>query len=116
MRPPTGESDRHPRVREVILEDVVAWSSGVRRCRRPGTSPVSPFCSRFTLSRQLFENLKDGATVNDFLKWYPGTTREQVDAVLEHEIREMRALIVVRERIARETGQTWVPGNLPSAR
>jgi uncharacterized protein (DUF433 family) len=31
----------------------------------------------------LFENLEDGATVNDFLDWYPGVTREQVLAVLE---------------------------------
>ncbi|HTD15808.1 MAG TPA: DUF433 domain-containing protein [Chthoniobacterales bacterium] len=30
----------------------------------------------------LFENLEDGATVNDFLEWYPGVTREQVVAVL----------------------------------
>jgi uncharacterized protein (DUF433 family) len=31
----------------------------------------------------LFENLEVGATVNDFLDWYPGVTREQVLAVLE---------------------------------
>ena len=31
-----------------------------------------------------FENLKDGATVDDFLEWFPGVTREQVEAVLEH--------------------------------
>lgn len=32
----------------------------------------------------LFENLEDGATVTDFLEWFPGVTREQVEAVLEH--------------------------------
>jgi uncharacterized protein (DUF433 family) len=32
----------------------------------------------------LLENLKDGATVDDFLEWFPGVTREQVDAVLDH--------------------------------
>jgi uncharacterized protein (DUF433 family) len=32
----------------------------------------------------LFENLEDGATVEDFLEWFPGVTREQVGAVLEH--------------------------------
>jgi uncharacterized protein (DUF433 family) len=31
----------------------------------------------------LFENLEVGATVNDFLEWYPVVTREQVLAVLE---------------------------------
>ena len=34
--------------------------------------------------RALFENLEDGATVKDFLAWFPGVTPEQVDAVLEH--------------------------------
>ena len=32
--------------------------------------------------RALFENLKGGATVNEFLTWFPGVTREQVEAVL----------------------------------
>jgi uncharacterized protein (DUF433 family) len=32
----------------------------------------------------LFENLEDGATVDNFLEWFPGVTREQVEAVLEH--------------------------------
>lgn len=41
----------------------------------------------------LFENLKDGATIDDFLEWYPDTTREQVEAVINHEIREMQAPI-----------------------
>ena len=34
--------------------------------------------------RALFENLKGGASVVEFLEWFPGVTREQVDAVLEH--------------------------------
>ena len=33
--------------------------------------------------RALFENIEDGATVNDFLAWFPGVSREQVEAVLE---------------------------------
>ena len=33
--------------------------------------------------RSLFENLEDGATVDDFLKWFPGVSRDQVVAVLE---------------------------------
>ena len=32
----------------------------------------------------LFENVEDGATVDQFLEWFPGVTREQVEAVLEH--------------------------------
>jgi uncharacterized protein (DUF433 family) len=30
----------------------------------------------------LFENLEDGASIEDFLSWFPGVTREQVEAVL----------------------------------
>ena len=46
----------------------------------------------------LFENLKHGATVDQFLEWYPGTTREQVEAVVDHQIREMESPIVRRNR------------------
>jgi len=30
----------------------------------------------------LFENLQAGATVDEFLEWYPGSDRKQIDAVL----------------------------------
>jgi len=33
--------------------------------------------------RALFENLRDGASIDDFLAWFPGVRREQVDAVLK---------------------------------
>lgn len=32
--------------------------------------------------KALFENLEDGATVDDFLAWFPGVRRDQVVAVL----------------------------------
>lgn len=34
----------------------------------------------------LFENLEAGASVDDFLSWFPGVTKEQVECVLEHTI------------------------------
>ena len=34
--------------------------------------------------RALFENLEAGATVDQFLEWFPGITRDQVGSVLEH--------------------------------
>lgn len=34
--------------------------------------------------RALFENLQGGACVEDFLQWFPGVTRDQVNAVLQH--------------------------------
>lgn len=33
----------------------------------------------------LFENLRDGATIEEFLAWFPGVARAHVYAVLEHE-------------------------------
>ena len=33
----------------------------------------------------LFENVKDGASVREFLEWFPGVTRAQVESVLDHE-------------------------------
>ena len=39
--------------------------------------------------RALFENLEGGATVNEFLEWFPGVSRQQVEAVLEHAERSL---------------------------
>jgi uncharacterized protein (DUF433 family) len=39
--------------------------------------------------RALFENLGDGATVRDFVEWFPGVTAEQVGAVLEYASRSL---------------------------
>jgi uncharacterized protein (DUF433 family) len=35
----------------------------------------------------LFENLREGATVEQFLEWFPGVQRSQVKSVLEYEAR-----------------------------
>ncbi|MCI0350592.1 MAG: DUF433 domain-containing protein [Acidobacteriales bacterium] len=41
--------------------------------------------------RALFENLEEGATVDEFLQWFPGVTKEQVLAVLAHAERSLAA-------------------------
>jgi len=33
--------------------------------------------------KALFENLEDGATIDQFVEWFPGVQRDQVLAVLE---------------------------------
>jgi uncharacterized protein (DUF433 family) len=33
--------------------------------------------------KALFENLEDGATIDQFLEWFPGVARRQVEAVLD---------------------------------
>ena len=41
----------------------------------------------------LFENLEDGASVQDFVQWFPGVSLEQVRAVLEHAARSSAAVV-----------------------
>ena len=38
----------------------------------------------------LFENLRDGATIDQFLDWFPGVERWQVESVLDHEILDLK--------------------------
>lgn len=33
-----------------------------------------------------FENLKDGASVDQFIEWFPGVQRTQVEALLDYEL------------------------------
>ena len=41
------------------------------------------FCGTRVPLSALFENLKDGASIAEFLDWFPGVKRSQVEAVLE---------------------------------
>jgi len=34
----------------------------------------------------LYENLRDGATVDQFLEWFPGVSRTDVESVLNYEV------------------------------
>ena len=37
----------------------------------------------------LFENLKDGASIEQFLEWFPGVEGWKVEAVLAHEMKAL---------------------------
>ncbi|HTO03510.1 MAG TPA: DUF433 domain-containing protein [Opitutus sp.] len=39
----------------------------------------------------LFQNLEDGSRVDDYLRWFPGVSRDQVEAVLEYAARSVAA-------------------------
>ena len=39
--------------------------------------------------KTLFENIEGGATVQEFLEWFPGVTHEQVESVLEYAQRSL---------------------------
>jgi uncharacterized protein (DUF433 family) len=41
--------------------------------------------------KALFENIEGGATVEEFLEWFPGVTRAQVVDVLEYAQRSLEA-------------------------
>jgi uncharacterized protein (DUF433 family) len=38
----------------------------------------------------LFENLEGGASIDDFLSWFPGVTKEQAEAVLKYTIQSLK--------------------------
>ncbi|MDP3737069.1 MAG: DUF433 domain-containing protein [Hyphomonadaceae bacterium] len=39
--------------------------------------------------KALFENLEGGATIDEFLEWFPGVERGDAEAVLEHAQRSL---------------------------
>jgi uncharacterized protein (DUF433 family) len=51
------------------------------------------FCGTRVSVETLFENLKDGASIDEFLDWFPGVTRAQVEALLDHEMMVLASLI-----------------------
>ena len=42
----------------------------------------------------LFENLASGATVEQFLEWFPGVEERQVGEVLEYEAKTLKASVL----------------------
>ena len=70
---------------QATMTPMLDWSQCSAVERVPGkVSGVWVFQRTRVPVRALFENLECGATVNEFLKWFPGVTHEQVVAVLEH--------------------------------
>lgn len=66
------------------LRLMMDWSQCPAVERQPGkVSGAWVFKGTRVPVRALFENLQGGARVEDFLEWFPGVTRDQVDAVLK---------------------------------
>ncbi len=66
------------------------WSKCRAVERSPGkVSGAWVFKGTRVPAKALFENLEGGARVADFLDWFPGVSREQVEAVLEHTERSL---------------------------
>ena len=61
------------------------WSQCAAVERTPGkVSGAWVFRGTRVPVKALFENLEDGARVDDFLEWFPGVERGQAEAVLRH--------------------------------
>ena len=67
------------------------WSTCLAVERDPAkVSGAWVFCGTRVPVAALFENLEAGARIDDFLEWFPGVTKEQVEAVLEHAQNSLR--------------------------
>jgi len=61
------------------------WSSCPEVERVPGkVSGAWVFRGTRVPVSALFQNLEGGATIDEFMEWFPGVTRQQVEGVLEH--------------------------------
>ena len=59
--------------------------------RRPGKlSGAWTFVGTRVPVAALFENLENGATVEQFLAWFPGVKEWQVKTVLQHQVQALR--------------------------
>ncbi|MDN5862534.1 MAG: DUF433 domain-containing protein [Salinisphaera sp.] len=66
------------------------WSScPAVECHPDKASGVWVFRGTRVPVSTLFENLEDGAQINDFVAWFPGVTATQVRKVLEHAARTL---------------------------
>ncbi len=73
-----------------MVRPMLDWSQCPAVERVPGkVSGAWVFKGTRVPVRALFENLEAGARVDEFLQWFPGVTRSQVEAVLEHAERSL---------------------------
>ena len=67
------------------------WTTCPAVERKPGTvSGAWVFAGTRVPLFALYKDLAAGATVGDFVEWFPGVNEQQVRAALEHEARALR--------------------------
>jgi uncharacterized protein (DUF433 family) len=80
----------HPEVHHFM--HMIDWSECPAVERIPGkVSGAWLFKGTRVPVKALFENIEGGATVEEFLEWFPGVTRAQVVDVLEYAQRSLEA-------------------------
>ena len=68
---------------------MIDWSECPTVERSPDTlSGAWRFKNTRVPVKTLFENLESGATIDQFLEWFPGVTKQQALAVLETAARD----------------------------
>ena len=74
--------------------DITNWDACPAVERTPGkVSGAWVFAgTRIPLSA-LYENLACGATIDDFVEWFPGADERQVRTVLEYEAKALKAAL-----------------------
>lgn len=66
------------------------WSTCPAVERKPGkVSGAWVFAGTRIPLAALYENLASGATVEEFVEWFPGVDERQIRAVLEHEAKTL---------------------------
>lgn len=74
--------------------DCAHWDSCPAVERTPGkASGAWVFAGTRIPLYALYENLASGATIDEFVEWFPGVDRRQVCAVLAHEAKILRAAL-----------------------
>ena len=74
---------------------MVDWDGCAAVERRPGrVSGAWVFAGTRVPLASLYENLAGGATVEQFLEWFPGVEERQVRQVLEHEAKTLKAAML----------------------
>jgi uncharacterized protein (DUF433 family) len=69
---------------------MIDWSQCEAVERTPGkVSGAWLFRGTRVPVKALFENLEGGATIDEFLEWFPGVQRGDAEAVLEHAQRSL---------------------------
>lgn len=73
------------------VHDLTNWNTCPAVERRPGrVSGAWVFSGTRVPLPALYENLAYGATVDEFVEWFPGVDARQVRAVLRHEAKALR--------------------------
>ena len=78
-----------------VAVEMTGWETCPAVGRRPGkVNGAWVFAGTRIPLFTLYENLAGGATVEEFVEWFPGVEEQQVRTVLEHQARTLREALM----------------------